>query len=227
MNQIEISLAIDASNRAYQLLIWLGDLVNRESVSPNDTRQILSSAEAAQHFLRDHAASIPAGLRPDETVLAPTAGILGSYLTVSFDLSSDPGFRARPDPICGAGCPWCWHVDRLAHLTTKKLSTRDRHRASAMMRSAVDQRAGSGRSHSSDSAREHVLLKQPRDVATIAYADDLIARAAGGTSGPWALALWRKFAWTGGSPRKGFQFTLDVVNAAEAQVLRALESSVP
>lgn len=47
---IELSEAIEASDRAYGLLIWLGDLVNDDRVSPADVRKILSAPAAAEAF---------------------------------------------------------------------------------------------------------------------------------------------------------------------------------
>lgn len=222
MNQVDISQALEASTTAYGLLIWLGDLVNGESVSPSDARQILSSGEAAQQFLSDHAASIPVGLRSAADELSATAAILGSYLTVSFDLAHEAASERRPDPVCGPGCPWCWHVDKMAHLTTKKPTRMDHKRAESLMLSAVTQRANAAKSQISDAAIETVLSNSVADAAVAAYADDLVGRASGRMSGPWALVLWRKFAWSGGSPRKDFRLTADVIVGAEERLAAAL-----
>ncbi len=219
---IELSEAIEASDRAYGLLIWLGDLVNDDRVSPADVRKILSAPAAAEAFLLAHDASVPSGLRPNARERPATAFILGSYLTVSFDLADEITHEARPDPSCGPGCPWCWHVERKPHLTTKKLTKTEKQRAQSIMESAVHTRAESVQPESVESAVGVVLAEHSREVATVAYADELIRRASGQRSGLWALALWRQMAWAGGSPRKGFAFTVDFVVAAEENLRTAL-----
>jgi hypothetical protein len=66
-----------------------------------------------------------------------TANILGSYLRVSFDLENAPPERRIPDPQCGLGCPWCFHVVRGPHLKPKKVTPRDRRQADAFVRATL------------------------------------------------------------------------------------------
>lgn len=224
MEDVNPSEAIAASERAYGLLLWLGDLVNADGVSVPDARRILSSPEAATRFLVAHRASIPTGLRSAYGALNATGGVLGSYLEVSFDLSDETAMVRKPDPVCGPGCPWCWHVEKGPHLTPKKLTTSDRRRADAAIKASVARLSGTIELSLPSPMIENVIEAHPLEAATVAYTDELVGRASGRSSGPWALALWRRIAWEGGSPKRGFRITIDLVDSAEQTVISALNS---
>lgn len=224
MADVDPPEAIAASERAYGLLLWLGDLVNTDRVSVADAQGILSSPKAATYFLEANSAGIPNGLRSANTALNATGGILGSYLDVSFDLSDETAMVRKPDPVCGPGCPWCWHVEKGPHLTPKKLTTSDRRRADAAIRASVARLSGTIELSLASPMIESVIAAHPLEAATVAYLDELVGRASGRSSGPWALALWRRIAWEGGSPKRGFRITIDLVDSAEQTVISALNS---
>jgi hypothetical protein len=202
--------AIAASDTAYRLLVWLGSLVDAERLSASQIEAVLSSPHEAMHFLDTHHNGLPDDIVFGADSREATANILGSYLNVSFDLNHDPGSERRPDPVCGASCPFCWSVRQGPHLTPKRLTKADRRRADRLSAAAVEELTSGG------------FVVGPaergpewrRDAATIAYGNDLVGRAAGSSAGPYALALWRRFAWKKGSRDRGFVFTVASVERA-------------
>ncbi len=224
--KIGLSQAVDASNRAYRLLIWLGDLIDAEKTDVGDARRVLASPEGAASFLRRHAASLPNDLKPsDEESEHLTANVLGSYLSVSFDLFDEPPDVGVPDPVCGPGCPWCWHVSKGPHLKTKKVSRADKRRADAASRQALSDLLKEVDVSAEEEGVERLLRERREEAAIIAYAQSLINRVLGHHSGPTALALWRRFAWREGSPRRDFRFDVETVKRARASIINDLTAS--
>lgn len=221
--RVDLRRAIEASDRAYGLLIWLGDLVDADKTSVGDARRILASPEVAALFLKRHAASLPADLKPpDDESEQLTANVLGTYLSVSFELDDEPGEVRRPDPYCGPGCPWCWHVTKGPHLHTKTVGRSDKKRADAASRQALQDLLSEENLSVVEEELEGLLRHRREEAATIAYAQALIDRARGRHSGSTALALWRRFAWRDGSPREGFHFDVDTVEQARASIINDL-----
>lgn len=225
MDVVEVDLrrAVEASDRAYGLLIWLGDLMDAGKTSVRDARRTLASPEGAAFFLERHAASLPADLKPaDDESQQLTANVLGTYLSVSFELDDEPGDVRRPDPHCGPGCPWCWHVTKGPHLKTKMVGSSDKRRADTASRHALQDLLNEANLSLDEEELESLLRDRREEVAIIAYAQTLIDRARGLQAGPTALALWRRFAWRDGSPRKGFHLDVATVEQARAFILKDL-----
>lgn len=91
---VEIRQALEASDRAYGLLIWLGGLVNSGSITVDDARNALSSTEETMRFLKSHRDGLPVELvPPDGESERLTGNVLGSHLRVSFELDDEPEVR--------------------------------------------------------------------------------------------------------------------------------------
>lgn len=216
----ELTATIEAADRAYALLVWLGGLIQGESLSVAQTRVILSSPTSAAAFLDRHRASIPMDLRATDEAMGLTGNVLVSYLQVSFDLDDDPPDVLIP-AACGPGC--CWDDARPGlHLRTKKLTTTNRRRADGLVKGAVGKLAESIGLVWDSEAVQALASQRVRAAAIISYAAGLVARAEGRPTGPELLALWRRFAWEGGSLRKGFKFTRELVRNAEATLISEL-----
>jgi hypothetical protein len=211
------------SEVSYGLLIWMGSLVEAGRVSIEETKQILASPESAMSFLTGHRDSLPTEFRPPEGGVQETANVLGSYLRVSFDL--DDTTRRTPDLVCGPTCPWCWTVKTGPHLSPKKTTSADRHKADRLAVREVGRLAESGAVDLDEAAVQQVSVALKRESGLLAYADQLVARVDGATPGTEALVLWRRFAWDGGSPIKGFRLTPGDVEMARQVVLAALRST--
>lgn len=227
VESLEANLArvIEASDRAYGLLVWLGDLVDANKLSVNDARRVLGSPQGARSFLKRQAASLPSELTPmDEESERQTANVLGSYLSVSFDLLDERQDIRVPDPVCGPSCPWCWHVTKGPHLKTKKLSGSDKRRAETASRNGLQELVGKEGMTLDEDALARLLSECREESAALAYAKDLVDRADGYHHGKTGLALWRMFAWHGGSPRKGFRFDVEFVEGARQTVVDHLDA---
>jgi hypothetical protein len=86
----DVEQAIQCSENAHQLLLWMGSLIDDSKLSLADARCVLSTSDAVHGYLLANAASLPATLRPMEEAINGTANILGTYLAVSFDLQEKP-----------------------------------------------------------------------------------------------------------------------------------------
>ena len=194
-------------------------------MSVRDARRILASPEGAASFLKRHAASLPTDLEPpDDESEHFAANVLGTYLSVSFELDDEPRDIRRPDPYCGPGCPWCWHVTKRPHLKTKTLSRSDKRRADIAARQALQDLLYEEDLSVDEEQLDKLLRDRKEEAAIIAYARALIDRVRGQHAEPTALALWRRFAWRDGSPRKGFRFDVETVEQARASIVNDLRA---
>ena len=117
--------------------------------------------------------------------------------------------KRRIDP-CGCHCELCSYLVDVSHLQAKKLSKRDKARATEKCVSRVEMLAlEEGLPLTSDWARTLVDNHQ-RAAAYSTYGLSLLERIKGSEGGLHILTLWRRIAWKPeGSPIKGFKLTAE------------------
>lgn len=225
-DRAELGRALDLQAAGYALMAWLGDSMRRQPLHFDAVHDRLSPAESARAWVARNE-----GIIPERTRVAPQdrdafGNVLASFLDVSLELRGEP--QLRIDSTCGCPCPWCATVVEVSRLRTKKPSARDKRRAAVLMSTALVRTARDAGIELDEDTRDR-LLGEPDlrpAIAMTAWAQDLLRRVAGERSSTAALALWRTFAWTAtGSPKPGFEITLDAVLAAEQEVLEAARSA--
>lgn len=216
-NRVEVSRAVDLQKRSYELLKWVASAIKRGFISFNAAHAYSSLPSATEGWIERHYHNIPDDARPPLGDLKDFSGLFSTYLENSFELVSTSGERFySPDNHCF--CPWCsWMIDA-PNLKTKSPTPKDKKRARKMMIDVIKRVAAENSVRLSEQKIESIVddpnLRE--EIALCAYTDDLFRRMKGFSVGPAALVLWRNFAWLpGGSPKKKFELTADLVLDAE------------
>lgn len=212
--------ALDIHRRAYRLLRWLEQAIDRGFISVAAAHDYTSFAETARLWLERHYHDIPTEARPAQAQLIEFANYFASFAQTSFDLIEQPGQR-RYSPAAHCFCPWCsWLVD-VPRLQPKRLTKQHKREARRLLARYLAERAFE-LDRLLEEAEIEALLDDPtvrEPVAICVYARELQARMAGSKPGPAVLAVWRMFAWEPtGSPKQGFELSFELITTAHAQV---------
>jgi hypothetical protein len=228
-DRAQLEEAVEIGNRAYRLIRWVGDAIERGFITFTSAHEYASDAEAAAAWIAEHYHNIPPDSRPPAksgVVLARFANYFASYLNTSFELLAGPGVELRSRCECRCWC--CTYLAAAPHLRTRRVTTSDKKRAFKLKLDHLRQLALDRSLSVSESALEGLAIgpKTSEQVALLAYGTELLARCSGRPSSPAALALWRQFAWSrAGSPKRGFVLRGDAILKAEAEIVRALETA--
>ena len=223
----EIEEAVEIQNRAYGLIRWVGDAIERGFITFTSAHEYASDAEAAAAWVAEHYQNVPHHCRPPAKSgpsLERFASYFASYLNTSFELVAEPGLETRSR--CGCRCWCCTYLAAAPHLRTRKITHRDKKRASRLKNAHLRQLALDHNILAPDAAIRSIVEsdESSEHVALFTYAKELLARCSGRESSPASLALWRQFAWAKeGSPKPDFVLTSDLILEAEAKLLTALE----
>jgi hypothetical protein len=224
----ELREAVEIGARAYGLIRWLGRSVDRGTLPFNHAHEYASEAAAAEDWLVRYYGMFPGRFRPRATSgpgLARFARYFATYLTTSFELVAEPGLEVRP--ACGP-CFCCTYLAPASHLRTRRVTSADKKRAAELKLDYLQQQALDRDLALPGSALEAIATapETSEQVALLGYTVELLARCAGRSSGPAALALWRQFAWTrAGSPKHDFELSAELILEAEEQVGRAIAAA--
>ena len=221
-----LTLAIDIQSRSYQLLRWVADGIEKGFIAATRAHEYADVPDAALDWINQHYLNLPPQLRPERRHLSEFANFFGTYVTSSFDLIEQPGMRLHSP--CGCYCPLCAHLVNAPHLQPKKLTKRDKHRATNLMVDRVTALAlEEGTSLKSEDAMSIAQNHETRRSAGYsAYGYWLIKRMEGFSDGKSVLALWREIAWhPTGSPIKGFKLRYEDFVDAEESLITAIHST--
>ncbi|MBL8858787.1 MAG: hypothetical protein JNL28_09800 [Planctomycetes bacterium] len=225
----QLQEAVEIQNRGYRLIRWLGDAIDRGVVTFTTAHHYTSDSAAAAAWIDEHFQNVPSDARPHARTpeaLERFGNYFASYLTTSFELIAKPGLRLKS--ACGCNCFCCSYLAAAPHLETRKLTPADKKRASKMQARYLAQLALDHGLFVTN-ARIAELVEAPdidEATALAAYSVELLARCSGVPSTPASLALWRKFAWKkAGSPKQDFAFRAEEVLAAEARLLRVMQTA--
>jgi hypothetical protein len=220
-------LAIDIHSQSYQLLRWVAEAVRKGFIPATRAHEYANTGDAALDWIQEHYLNFPQGLRPDRRHLREFANFFGTYLTSSFDIFEQPGTRL--DSPCGCYCPMCARLVNAPHLRPKKLTRRDKERATRLMVDRVAALAREERIAATDTAVTAIVHgdETRRPAAYSTYGHWLIRRLERDTDGTAVLALWREIAWKRtGSPIPKFRLRYEDFVEAEKVVAEALRSMV-
>lgn len=221
----EVFQAIDLHQRSYNLLMWLSAAVSKGIIRFDRAHDYMDEAEAAEDWIEGHYLNLPAHCRPGREQLPAFARFFATYLTTSFELVKKPGQQLTSP--CGCYCPLCAYLIAAPNLKTKKLSRHDKERARKIKITALQQLSMTHNAHLDREQLEKLIDSESaaRDVALLAYGQQLVARTHGQSQGPAVLALWREIAWDKGSPRKGFELEAEEILRAEQSLANAITAA--
>ena len=230
LDETDIAAAVEVSNRAYKLLVWLNRAIESGFITLDSAGRYIGNSAAAQAWLAKHFEDIPHDARPLDRrgrELERFANYFASYLTASFDLHEVTGTRfvTGPEGYC---CERCGYRVPKSHLQPKKLERRDKDRACELVAAYVEDLAREQGVSDSRRATESVLNKEElqRDSALATYGAELLRRLDGKSSGAAALALWRQFAWNSmGSPIKKFRLDSEMIMKSQHRLVEGLRGA--
>ncbi len=227
--------ALDLSDRAYELLMYLVDAAREGFVKVETEHRADTFAAGAEAWIREHWARLPHRMRPARHDLSAFAAFFATYLESSFVLDEES--EERLYEADGCACPFCsWLVD-VAELQTREPTTADKRQARALTRAvvarALRELAGSHRDAVEalgEAGREALIDRVAADsqlreeLALVAYGHELLERIRHRACGPAALVLWRTFAWShDGRPRDDVALSAERFFDAEDLVRARLE----
>jgi hypothetical protein len=213
LNGPRLRHALDLSERAYELLMYLVDAAAEGFVDVDSEHRVEGFAAGAEAWIREHWARLPHRMRPARHDIGAFAAYFATYLESSFALAEQS--EQRLYEANGCSCAFCsWLVDA-AEIETRQPTTADKRRARELTREVVAEtlRELGGRHYDKvegldDAVRDALIDRVAADSqlreerALVAYAHQLLRRTRGQVVGPATLVLWRIFAWThDGRPR--------------------------
>jgi hypothetical protein len=224
----QLSCAYDISQKAYLLLKWLEEAMNKKFFSPKSAHLNMSSSQAVEEWLIDHIENLPTHTRPNiisQDELKMFCNYFSSFLTTSFDIVEKPGKRLySEDAHCF--CPMCSWLINVSHLKAKKIHLNDKKKSDKLKKNTLTQLCiDLGIEYPVDDFKEIINSnKTYESVSVITYGNELISRTKGNSNGASVLWLWRNFAWNKlGSPRKNFKFTKNYLLDSKTKVCMALK----
>lgn len=223
-----LTLAIDIQSRSYRLLRWVAEGVEKGFIAATRAHEYADVSDAAFDWIDEHYLNLPSQMRPERRHLREFANFFGTYVTSSFDFIEQPGTRLYSH--CGCYCPLCTRLVNAPHLQPKKLSKRDKRRATDLMVDRVRALAlEEGLALGSDEAANIVQNRETRRSAGYsAYGYWLIKRTDGFSDGKSILALWREIAWQPtGSPISGFKLQFKDFVDAEEELIALMQNASP
>jgi hypothetical protein len=182
----------------------------------------MSTAEAARSFLERNLGSLPLQARPEPAEVEEVAHLFASYLTTSFEPAA---VRRISD---GCPCSFCTYLVAAPHLQVKTPTRNDHSLARKLEVNALEALSLELPLLASELAQfvaSHPELE--RDIATVAWAVEILRRGQFRGQGEPVLALWREMAWKEGRPDRRFEPTPELVLAAEAKIAGVLKTYFP
>ncbi len=219
--------ALTLQKKGYALVRYMAGLSDIGAVSRRGTHDAFSDAQVARLWLDEARPMIPDDYLPnDDADLDAFANLVASYLLTSFELEKP---RENQRSVDGAWCCFmCVRIEQMSGLRPRKLRRSDKKRADMLQEDYLEDLATEIGRVMTPEAVEHVAsdasLREP--LAMVTYGRELLKRLEGHVEGPAVLALWRRFAWLRtGSPRKGFQLTVEVMLDAQERVMAAVRAA--
>lgn len=218
----ELETTIALHRKTYELLRWIAKNLRGGRLDFTVVHRAMSAADAAREWLARHRENLPMELRPRQEMLDPFARLFSSYLTTSFELRESPGMKVAT--YCGCFCSWCAYLTSADHLQARRVTKHAQRNGEALARvylqSLTDELEVQQPHEKIDRLLADAATTEP--LAMAAYARELIRRTQFASQGLGVLALWRKFAWRNGSPRRNFELKADDVLMAEKRLVDAL-----
>lgn len=216
--------ALALQRKSYELLRWANEAVKERRLKFADLHHNMSASEAARSFLERNLGSLPPQARPEPAEVEEVAHLFASYLTTSFEPAA---VRRISD---GCPCSFCTYLVAAPHLQVKTPTRTDHFLARKLKVNALETLALSLELPLLASELEQFVASHPeleRDIATVAWAVEILRRGQFRGQGEPVLALWREMAWKEGRPDRRFEPTPELVLSAEAKIAGVLRTYSP
>ncbi len=128
--------------------------------------------------------------------------------------------------LAGCLCPICSYWIQAPYLKTKKITGKHKKRAQKLK---VDYLTKLFLHHDLPINTQQVSVlvsdsETTKELALLAYTDELLKRIEGHKEGPALLALWREFAWDdSGSPIKAFKLLSTMILKLEEKIIDLIQ----
>jgi hypothetical protein len=208
LNFKDIKKVLDINQRAFNLLKWLEEAIEKGIILVPSARNFISDQQIAKEWIVEHSENLPLDTKPNMNVqkeLEAFVNLFGSFGLTSFEIIKHPGERYIPHSIRSYGSKYRSNK----YIQPIKLSKKDKAKANQekiyVLNVLINELC---------SEKNQILEKLMMDddlcrtISLYVYCELLIKRINGQHSGKTHLVLWREFAWTNeGSPIKGFKLS--------------------
>ena len=220
-----LSEILDLHEKSFALLRWVKASLKRGTLSFSVVHRTTDSVDAAREWIERHLANLPADVRPRADRLPMFARLFVSFLTTSFRLK---GTSVRRVSDCGCWCSYCSLIRAVGPtLELRTPNKKDYATARELKRIYLERTASELALEKSADAIQCVLAADElrRDLSLATWGTELIRRSEFASQGVAVMALWREFAWNGGSPRRQFILTANKILDAERKIVEALRAT--
>lgn len=228
MDPGELRQAVELQRKTYGLLRWIGEAVRDGALSFDRAHEYATAAESMREWLVSYSRQVPGRWRPrmsDPEEVTKFVHLFTSYLFTSVELVEEPGLSAmsRTD---GCLCDLCRRLVAASHVKPRRLRDRDKQRALALEREYLEALAAECGRRLTASELQAMLAsaETATALAPATYGTWLVRRCRGDSGDPALLALWRRFAWTAGAPRKDFELTAELMLDSEQKLVERLRA---
>jgi hypothetical protein len=222
----ELTRVVTLQQKSYKLLQWVGEALRSGTLHFNIVHQALGLSDAAREWLERNWSGLPAEVRPDREDIPAFAHLFASYLTTSFNLVEQAGWRWESGKGCR--CSFCSYLVAVDQLRVRNPDKKARERAREMKELYLSNLA-KGNGASVPYAVIEGLLSDTaltEDIAYATYAQELMRRSQFASQGEGVLVLWREIAWDQrGKVKKGFILSAERALQAEARLADRLKQS--
>lgn len=223
----ELTRVVTLQQKSYKLLQWVAESLRSGTLHFNIVHQALGLSEAAREWLDRNWNSLPADVRPEREDIPAFAHLFASYLTTSFNLIEQPGFRREAGRGCY--CPFCSYLVAADHLRVRNPDKKAQQRAREMKDLYLSSLAKDTGMSVPYAVIEGLLSDTAltEDIAYATYAQELMRRSQFASQGEGVLVLWREIAWDQrGKVKKGFTLSAERALQAEARLTDRLKQAV-
>lgn len=223
---LSLERLLELQDQSYRLLQWLNRQLVEGGVTFDAVHREGTVREAFQAWLERSGASLPRELRPAAADADVLANLFASYLETSFEVVT-----RKVAPGCPCSCMMCLYLRDATFLKLRKVTPAARKQARELELICLERLAAELELPLVRADLETVASEKgepARDLALVAWADELARRAQGPSQGPGVLVLWRGFAWRGGRPDREWKLDANGIRAAGQRVrarLAALASA--
>lgn len=204
----QLEVLLELHRRSYALIQWVSGQIGARRLALEDLRRAMRDASAAADWLRRSAATLPAEARPPAGEEGRFASLLASYLSTSLEIASHRLLRAR------CGHRRCGQVIEEPHLRSRAPSAADEAIAAHLELDCLEALAEEEGLALFREELERLRATHPalaHALPIVAYVRELERRTTYRGQGQPVLALWRKIAWAGTHPDRGFALTAEGV----------------
>lgn len=193
-NVPELQETILLHRKSYELLRWVAANLRKQTLSFSVAHKSMTTAEAANEWVRRHQENIPPSARPEPVQIEKFSSLFVSYLQTSFELREQTKLRVASS--CRCYCDYCTYLVRADQLQLRNPTKRARAAATELKRIYLLRLLTSLDHLPEDNLLDQILATKDEElleaVSVTTYAHELIRRTKFASQGEGVLVLWRE-----------------------------------